>query len=66
MYPQVDKCGHRKADVPKGLWIYLLQAQVVFWEHCYLIASIGCSWNMFLHWAHFIFRSSSPWVGDRW
>lgn len=36
--------------------------QVISLGQYYLISSIGCSQNMFLHWAHFLFRSFSPWT----
>lgn len=39
----------------------LLEAWVCLGQY-YLMSSIGCSWNMFVHWAHFLFRSSSPWA----
>lgn len=37
-------------------------AQVTCLGQHYLISSIGCLWNMFLHWAHFFIRSSSLWA----
>lgn len=36
--------------------------RVICLRQCHLISSIGCLWTMFLHWAHFFLRSSSPWA----